>query len=65
MMISRMIISLKKGASSQRTHMSVEVPNGLQTNLEDTYFHHPAEQPLTFRAQELRSLTTSMLVPSA
>jgi len=43
MMISRMIISLKKAASLRRLHMSMEVPNGLQTNLEDTYSHHPVD----------------------
>ncbi|KAF9647299.1 hypothetical protein BDM02DRAFT_2718881 [Thelephora ganbajun] len=45
MMTSRMIMSLKKVASSRRTHahMSMEVPTGMPMTLRDTYSSHPVD----------------------
>lgn len=43
MMISRMIISLKKVASSGQTHMGPDVPTVIPMSLQDTYTPHRVE----------------------
>ena len=44
MMISRMIISLKKVACSKQTHIGgVELSNPLETNLQNSYAPHPVD----------------------
>ena len=43
MMTSRIIISLKKVASSGRIHMSGEALSGPSMNLQDTHSHHPLD----------------------
>ena len=42
-MISRIIISLKRAASSQKLRMDPEVPTGLPTSLRDDYSSRAAE----------------------
>jgi len=43
MMVSRMIISLKKAASMQLPTTGVEVPSGLQVFQQDTHSPHLAD----------------------
>ena len=42
-MISRMTISLKKVASMQEAYMSLEIPTGVPTNLQDTHSPRPTD----------------------
>ena len=43
MMVSRIVISLKKFASERRGHLSVDVPSKMPMSVQDGYNSHPVE----------------------